>query len=184
MLSSFRKSRLAFACLLLMVAANCLVAQKVLQSEPQRGEKLVPDGTGNAVLVPEDSAKPTGQTVVTGNGINYHGGPVLKGNPVPIYLIWYGNWNGTGSNTAATQSLVEHFISTLGNTPYEHIATTYGDTTGNVSGNVSLGGTATVNTSTNLNDTRLRNTVNNVISSGALPRDANGVYLVLSSSNI
>ena len=42
-----------------------------------------------------------GEAVVTGNGINYHGGPVLKGNPVPIYLIFYGNWNGTGSNTAS-----------------------------------------------------------------------------------
>ena len=32
---------------------------------------------------------PTGQAVVTGNGINYNGGPVLKGNPVPDlhYLV-------------------------------------------------------------------------------------------------
>src|SRR5262245_43513925 len=106
MASSFGKSRVAFALILLMAVANCLAAQKVLQPEPQRGETLVPDGTGHAVLVPDDNAK---KTVVTGNGINYHGGPVLQGNPVPIYLIWYGNWNGTGSNTMATVSLIDTF---------------------------------------------------------------------------
>ena len=76
----------------------------------------------------------------------------MKSNPVPIYLIFYGNWNGTGSNTAASVSLIEHFVSTLGNSAIEHVATTYGDNTGNVSGNVSLGGVATVSSSTNLND--------------------------------
>src|SRR5215472_16430956 len=129
MASSFGRFRLAFAFLLLMVAANCVVAQKVLQSEPQRGEKMVRDGTGNAVLVPDDGAKPTGQTVVTGNGINYNGGPVLAGNPVPIYLIFYGTWtNSTGSNTMATVNLVEHYVNSLGNTPYEKINSTYTDT--------------------------------------------------------
>jgi hypothetical protein len=122
--------------------------------------------------------------VVTGNGINYHGGPVLKSNPVPIYLIFYGNWNSTGSNTAASVSLIEHFVSTLGNSAIEHIATTYGDNTGNVSGNVSLGGVATVSSSTNLSDSSLQTTVSNVLNSGALPRNANGIYMVLTSSNI
>jgi hypothetical protein len=122
--------------------------------------------------------------VVTGNGINYHGGPVLKANPVKYYLIWYGNWASTGSNTAATVSLVEHFITSLSGTPIEHIATTYGDNSGNVSGNVSFGGHTFVNTTTNLTDSSLQTTVSNALNSGALPRDGNGVYFVLSSSNI
>jgi len=179
--------RLATAVLFAILTVSFMVAQIPMQ-RPDRsddGEDQAP--TGHAMDSPQLTMRdvgPVGQAVVTGNGINYHGGPVLKANPVPLYVIWYGNWNGTGSNTAATRSLVEHFLSTLGNTPYEHIATTYGDTTGNVSGNVSFGGSTIVNSSTNLNDTRLRNTVSNAISSGALPRDANGVYLVLSSSNI
>ena len=41
-----------------------------------------------------------------------------------------------------------------------------------------------MSSSTNLSDTSLRTTVTNALNSGALPRDANGVYFVLSSSNI
>src|SRR5262245_44039984 len=132
------KVRLATAILFAILTVNFVIAQDVLKrgGDDRRAN-------GHVVDTPEETmpeARPSGQAVVTGNGINYHGGPVLKGNPVPIYLIWYGNWNGTGSNTAATVSLVEHYVNSLGNTPYENINTTYGDNTGNVSGNVTLGG--------------------------------------------
>jgi hypothetical protein len=132
-------------------------------------------------------AAPIGDAVVGGggaNGISYHGGPVLKGNPVPFYLIWYGNWSGSGSNTAATVNLVERFVNTLGGTPYENIGTTYGDSTGNVSGNVSLGGATFVASSTNLTDSSLQTVITNTLKSGALPTNTNGVYFVISSSNI
>jgi hypothetical protein len=176
------KIRFASVFLFLVLAVNFMSAQKPL-TRPD-GDS-VPNGKhGDSGQTQAAVPGPIGQAVVTGNGINYHGGPVMKSNPVPIYLIFYGNWNGTGSNTQASVSLIEHFVSTLGNTAIEHIASTYGDNTGNVSGNVSLGGVATVNSSTNLNDTSLRTTVSNVINSGALPRNANGVYMVLTSSNI
>ena len=35
----------------------------------------------------------------SGNGIFYHGGPLMLGTPT-IYYIWYGNWS---SNTAVPQ---------------------------------------------------------------------------------
>src|SRR5215469_8959739 len=186
------KIRFAFVFLFVILAANFLTAQALKQHVDNPGQTPmdpVPDDvnhthTGSRTQFLPAISGQIGEAVVTGNGINYHGGPVLKGNPVPIYLIFYGNWAGTGSNTAASVSLIEHFVSTLGNTPIEHIATTYGDNTGNVSGNVSLGGVATVNSSSNLSDSSLQTTVANVINSGALPRNANGVYMVLSSSNI
>ena len=132
------KIKIASLFVFLILAMNFMAAQKPLTNPD--GD-LVPNGKhGNPTQTAAPVPGPIGDTVVTGNGISYHGGPVLKSNPVPIYLIFYGNWNGTGSNTAASVSLIEHFVSTLGNTPYEKIATTYGDTTGNVSGNVSLGG--------------------------------------------
>ncbi|MGC2697039.1 MAG: hypothetical protein WA738_14740 [Candidatus Angelobacter sp.] len=177
------KTRVASAFLFVILAVNFMAAQKPLHNAGDGDD--TPDGKhGKSGQVSAVVPGPVGQTVVTGNGINYHGGPVLKGNPVKYYIIWYGNWAGTGSNTAATVSLVEHFISTLGGTAIEKVATTYGDTTGNVSGNVSFGGHTFVNTTTNLTDTRLRTTVSNALTSGALPTDANGVYFVLSSSNI
>jgi hypothetical protein len=173
------KIKVASLFLFLILAVNFMAAQKPLTNPD--GD-LVPNGKhGNSGQTQSAVQQgPVGEAVVTGNGISYHGGPVLKGNPVPIYLIFYGNWNSTGSNTQASVSLIEHFVSTLGNTPIEHIATTYGDNTGNVSGNVSLGGVATVNSSTNLTDSSLQSTVANVINSGALPRNSGGVYMVLS----
>ena len=107
----------------------------------------------------------------------------MKGT-VNAYIIWYGNWNGTGSNTAATRSLIEQFLGTIGGSAIERVNTTYGDTTGNVSGNVHFGGSTIVSATTNLSDAGVRTQVNNAISSGALPRDTNGVYFVLTSSNI
>ena len=204
----------AFNFLLVILTANSLMAQELLKQHVDNpGQTTAVDNPGqtamkDAAMVDnpgqtpmKDTAAtghvpgifpqtmdaisgPVGLAVVTGNGINYHGGTVLKGNPVKFYLIWYGNWSGTGSNTMATVSLVEHFINTLGNTPYEKIATTYGDSTGNVSGNVALGGATFVSTATNLTDSLLQTTVKNALTSGALPTDAGGVYFVLSSSNI
>src|SRR6266704_1286383 len=188
MSSPLGKMRYALAFLFVILAVNFLAAQ-VVRHDNQSGTAR-PDGKGGVVVENQTEAAtgeiqlgPIGDAVATGNGINYHDGPVMKGT-VNIYLIWYGNWASTGSNTAATRSLVEHFVGSLGGTPYEVINSTYGDTTGNVSGNLVLAGTTTVNTTTNLTDARLRTTVSNAISSGALPRDANGVYMVLSSSNI
>src|SRR5215469_11948797 len=120
--------------LFLILAVNFLAAQEVLKQHVDNpGQTADQRATGHKPeALPEtiERAKPTGPTVVTGNGIDYHGGPVLKGNPVPIYVIWYGNWNGTGSNTQATVGVVETFLNTLGNSGYEKINTTYGDNTG------------------------------------------------------
>jgi hypothetical protein len=175
--------RLATAILFAILTVNLVLAQDVLKrgGDDRRAN-------GHDVTAPEETmqeAGPSGQAVVTGNGINYHGGPVLKGNPVPIYVIWYGNWNGTGSNTAATRSLVEHYINSLGNTPYERINTTYGDNTGDVSGNVTLGGSIidTGSQGTRLRNSRLTAIVQRSLSNG-LPTDPNGVYVVLTSSNV
>src|SRR5947199_1606732 len=173
------KIRFALIFLFVMLATNFLMAQALKQHVDNPGQTAmdpVPDDinhthSGSHTQFLPAIPGPIGDAVVTGNGISYHGGPVLKGNPVPIYLIFYGNWNGTGSNTQASVSLIEHFVSTLGNSAIEHIATTYGDNSGNVSGNVSLGGVATVNSSTNLTDSSLQSTVANVINSGALPRN-------------
>ncbi|MGC2743061.1 MAG: hypothetical protein WA672_07725 [Candidatus Angelobacter sp.] len=108
--------------LFLILAVNFMSAQKPL-TRPD-GD-AAPDGKhGQSGQFAQPVQGPTGDAVVTGNGINYHGGPVLKGNPVPIYLIFYGNWNGTGSNTQASVGLIEHFVSTLGNSAIEHVATT------------------------------------------------------------
>ncbi|HWZ45183.1 MAG TPA: hypothetical protein VNW97_17030 [Candidatus Saccharimonadales bacterium] len=174
----FGKTKLVLVFLFVILAVNFTVAQKPLAGNG--AQNMEPTGEGHSVR----PAAPGSFAVVTGNGINYNGGPVMKGNPVPVYVIWYGNWNGTGSNTAATRTAIEHFFATIGNSAIEKVNSTYGDTTGNVSGNVSFGGSTIVSSTTNLTDTSLRSTVGNAISSRALPNDPNGVYFVLTSSNI
>jgi len=140
-----RMIRFLSVCLFVILTVNFMAAQKPLT---RADGDAVPNGmhTDSGQVAPPVLG-PVGQAVVTGNGINYHGGPVMKGNPVNAYIVWYGNWNSTGSNTAATKSLIEHFLGTIGGSAIEKVNTTYGDNSGNVSGNVRFAG-STTNTST------------------------------------
>jgi hypothetical protein len=180
MTTSLGKIKSALVFLFVLLAANFLAAQAL---RPGAGSDKSPDGH-----VPGQA--PTRQpAVVQGNGINYHNGPVLKGNPVPIYIIWYGNWtNGPkASDSAVTVSLIEAFLasSALGGSSYESINTTYGDTTGNVSGHLSFSGATfdSYSAGTKFGDRSLPGIVSNAINHG-LPNDPNGVYLVLTSSDV
>ena len=170
---------------LVLLAANLLVAQRVLDND------RVPNAHGAEVNSETLQVQGiTNEAVVTGNGINYHGGPVLKGT-VPLYFIWYGNWaNGPrASDSQNTVNLINDLFASsggIGGSGYEGINSTYGDNTGNVSGNASVAAQTfdTGSQGTSLTNTRLVAIVNRAITTGALPKNANGVYFVLTSSNI
>src|SRR5215467_13115814 len=177
------KARIAFAFLFVLCAATFLAAQKPIENDDLPTMK-VPDGAGGFI----ETARAK-RTVTTGNGINYHGGPVLQGNPVPIYIIWYGNWtNGPkASDSALTVSLIEAFLASnsLGGSGYEAINTTYGDNTGNVSGHLNFANAVFDNYSQGkrFNDSGLQSIVNRHVGHD-LPADAGAVYAVLTSSDI
>jgi phosphate-induced protein 1 len=180
MTASLGKMKYALVFLFVILAANFLAAQSL---RPGADGDTSPDGH-----VPGQA--PTKQpAVVQGNGINYHGGPVLKGSPVPIYIIWYGNWNGGArpSDSMTTVNLIESFLgsNSLGGSSYEAINTTYGDNTGNVSGHLNFSGAVFDNYSagTKFGDRSLPGIVSRGISAG-LPNDPNGIYLVLTSSDV
>jgi Phosphate-induced protein 1 conserved region len=195
MTDSLAKTRFALVFLFVLLSANFLMSQALKQHVDNPGQTQldpVPDdvlhthqGDPNRVL----PAAPSGGAVVTGNGINYHNGPVLKGNPVPIYVIWYGNWtNGAKpSDSPLTKTLLEGFLgsTSLGGSGYEAINSTYGDTTGNVSGRLNFGGSVQDNYSqgSRFGDKNLL-TIVSTHAGGDLPLDANGVYLVLTSSDV
>jgi phosphate-induced protein 1 len=189
MKSPFGKARLAFVFLFVLLAVNFLAAQAVRNGAPDT-LSIGPDGKGGQsgqLFAPQ---QPNTGSVTTGNGINYNGGPVLKGSPVPIYVIWYGNWNGGArpSDSMTTVNLLEGFLgsNSLGGSSYEAINTTYGDNSGNVSGHLNFSGHSFDNYSagTKFGDRALPGIVSRAISSGALPNDPNGVYLVLTSSDV
>jgi len=191
MTASLGKTKYVLVLLFVVLATNFLLAQKVREQQAPAGNKLVPNGDGSAIELPDDGtgvAAARGNSVVLGNGMNYNGGPVLKGNPVPIYIIWYGNWNGTGSNTQTTVNTIDALLAagSLGGSGYELINSTYGDNTGNVSGNLVLSKQVfdTGSQGTRLRNNRISAAISAQLTSGALPTDPNGVYLFLTSSNV
>ena len=116
--------------------------------------------------------------------ILYHGGPVMNavGGPT-VYVIWYGNWNqGNGTDTPAGQQIVTDFLSAVGGSPYFSINTTYSG----LSGKVAFGGQTNVGYlyGSRLSDSKVQSTVSYAIANGLLLNDPNGVYFVLTSSDV
>lgn len=134
---------------------------------------------------------PTGLAVLNSGGIEYHNATSIMVAPT-VYLIWYGNWSG---NTATT--ILPQFVSDLNHTKYFNTNTTYGWewTDGNGSGQILNEGTTTnaitlgaqifdsYSQGTTLSQTAMQNVVNRALSNG-LPTDGNGIYLVLTSSDV
>jgi hypothetical protein len=118
---------------------------------------------------------------VRGNGITYHGGPVILGT-THVYYIWYGNW---GSNSA--NAILTNLAQNIGGSPYFNINTTYyNGSNAHVSNSVAYYGSTTDNYShgTALNDAAIQAIVSGAIASGHLPLDTNGVYFVLTSADV
>jgi hypothetical protein len=124
----------------------------------------------------------TGGTGATTPLLN-HGGPVIS-TPT-IYYIWYGNWNrGNGTDIPSGQQILKDFANTIGNSPYFQINATYG---GGITGGAVFGGETTTTgypQGTRLSDANIQTIVNNAITSGRLPYNSNGVYFVLTSSDV
>ena len=104
----------------------------------------------------------------------------MKSTPKP-YLIWYGDWNQTNnSDTPAGKTLVKTFLGDLNNSSYFQINTSYSAT-----GGVGIPAEITVTAPHNstLSDNGVLSVVTNAIKTwgGA---DSNGVYFVLTSSDI
>jgi hypothetical protein len=122
------------------------------------------------------SAAPTGQAV-TGNGIDYHGGPVMTGG-VNIYYIWYGDWNG---NTAV--GILEDFANNIGGSSYYNINTTY-SVPNTVAFKKSVNDPYSLGKRRVLSDSDIVRILNNNFSKLGGVWDPNGVYFVLTSADV
>jgi Phosphate-induced protein 1 conserved region len=145
-----------------------------------RNVELVPSGKGWGVAV--DRSNASGKAKPTrGNGISYHGGPLILGT-TNVYYIWYGNWSGNSATTILTD-----LAQNMGGSPYFNINTTYYDGSNtHVSNSVHYAGSTTDSYSqgTSLSDAQIQAVVSSAISSGRLPKDTNAVYFVLTSSDV
>lgn len=137
------------------------------------------------------TSKAGGQGAVTYS----NGGKVIE-NP-SLYVIWYGNWDASAcaptNGSASTESIITDFVSNLGGSDWNAINTTYfqkvngkksfvngalpvmGCTTDSYSQGASLDGTA---------EPQISDVVNHSLSTNLLPTDTNGVYLVITSSDV
>jgi Phosphate-induced protein 1 conserved region len=119
---------------------------------------------------------------VSQNGILYHGGSVMTSAHNSIYYIWYGNWANNSAQTILT-NLGQH----IGGSPYFNINTTYTNRAGApVVNKIHFGGSVNDNYShgKSLDDNAIQDIVAAQISSGALPKNSNAVYFVLTSSDV
>ncbi len=126
----------------------------------------------------------TGGTAKT-SAMRYHNGPLI--NTPTIYLIWYGKWDGSVSisDTAAGQQIIRDWANSIGGTPHYMLNASLSVSGKPISGGANYGGETTDSgTSTSLTDANIQTIVSNSITSGRLPYDANGVYFVITSSNV
>ena len=143
---------------------------------------MVPTGKGWGVMPNARQAKTLARRGGSGNGIYYHGGPVMNSGTTNVYYIWYGDW----SNNTAT-SILSNFASSIGGSPYFNINTTYYDGSNvHIPNSVALAASTNDNYSygTALSDSNIQSIVSNAITSGALPLDSNAVYFVLTSTDV
>lgn len=148
------------------------------QSQGAGAPEIIPHRTN-----PHEAGSPTaGSTGQITPAITYHGGPVLA-TPT-VYLIWYGNWNqSNGMDTPGGQAIIRDFLHGLDGSPYYQINTSYGTPTGSI--NVGSEYTDTGSQGTRLTDSNIQTIVSSAIASGKLgPADTNGLYFVLTSSNV
>jgi sugar lactone lactonase YvrE len=145
----------------------------------RQNQDIRPNGRGDRIRGTAPKAPITG-AVATGNGINYHNGPVL--HTINVYYIWYGDWNGLDPTGPP---ILTDFVSNEGGSTYFNINTTYGDTTGGVPNAVAFAGQTTVaGTNTSLADNDIANIVATALAQFGGTPDTNGVYFVLTAPGI
>ncbi len=113
--------------------------------------------------------------------LTLHSGNPMIG-PIKMYYIWYGsNWD------TASKNLLTTWGNNIGGSPYFNINTTYYDHSNvHVTNSVTLAGQTSVGYTygTNLTDANIQSIVTDAINSGAVPKDTNGVYMVLTDKTV
>ena len=146
------------------------------------GTQFSPGQPGNHFGASRFSKTPASRTA--GNGIYYHGGPLILGT-TDVYFIWYGNWPNTHAPTEAT-TILTTLAQNIGGSSYFNINTTYYDGNGShVTNAVQYVKSTTDNYSlgTSLSDSDIQTIVTNAIPHLGGP-DPYGVYFVLTSADV
>ncbi|MES2130347.1 MAG: hypothetical protein V4463_24010 [Pseudomonadota bacterium] len=174
-------------CLKLSALALCLAYATLAQAGPVKEDKdsiFKPTGKGWGELDIDTQSHPERAATAKAQrstDLTYQGGPVMVLVPTKIYYIWYGNWD------IASQNVLNNLAQNIGGSPYFNINTTYSNgnnqyVVNSVSQGTSLSTGLTLGT--RLTDANIQTIVSNAITSGALPKDTNGVYMVLTDKTV
>jgi hypothetical protein len=166
-------------------ATVALSLASLLFAQAQSEDKGAPEIVPHRIKPSPDTGVLPGSTTAAKQTIAYHGGPVLA-QPT-VYVIWYGDWNqNNGTDNAAGQQIVRDFLHAVGGSPYFAINTTYATTATLVTGNVTFAGETSdaYSQGAKLTDTGVQAAVSRAVSNNALPNDVNGVYFLLTSSDV
>jgi len=194
------RTAIALGAVLALVGAGAVLLSAQEQNDQDRGDSTdvhpngrgvgtvfyVPHGRGDLKEAPK-AGKPN-----SGNGIFYHGGPVMLGQ-ANVHYIWYGGWSG---NLSGAEAILNPLAQYIDSTPqdYFNIQTSYYQQSGAtnsyvndvVTQAVSLFVTnypANSNTySKSLSDNDILAIVRQAL--GQTTPDAKGVYFVLTSSDV
>ena len=176
-----RSSAVSKFALAALVAACAMSVQAARVQAPGQEEDLVPTGKGWGERATPDRAAGKNASPFGQNGISYHGGPLITAGP-NVYYIWYGGWSGNSAT-----NILANLGNSIGGSPYFNINTTYYDGSNtHVTNKVHLLSQVNDNYShgTALSDSAIKAVVSSAITSGALPKDTNGVYFVLTSADV
>jgi len=139
-----------------------------------------------------------GAAVITGNGINYNGGPIVPAEKVAA-VYWAastvfagGPASGSTGSGAQDGSLVGYFLGNLGGSAHYGINTTYGDSVGaghtvanalSYTGYWADAGSAPVS-GANVSDTAVQNEIIKGFTGGQLAYDPSTVYAVFTGAGV
>ena len=205
MLRAFKKSVVLVSAALIasvLVSLPIASADQATEANNIRENHYNPSDTAHTgpaipiVAMPIKSATP-GKAPVVANGISYnnYGAPVLI-NP-NIYVIWYGTWTNPCTATGnSTPAIVNDLLKGIGPTAWYGINTRYysqasaGATKNYVTSSVNWAGCAyetSLALGKNFDGAGQPSTsavVDRLLSSNLLPLDSNGLYFVLTSSDV
>jgi hypothetical protein len=114
--------------------------------------------------------------------LSYKGGAELAPDTVNIYFLWYGQW----AQNYTRREIVEAFIPALSGSPWLALTTTLCGVSGCPAGTLNLAASVEVGAALgyNLTDDDLQEIVISAISTGLVANDPNGIYFILTSSDV
>src|SRR5215468_7538951 len=117
----------------------------------------------------------------------YHNGQVMTSVP-NVYFIWYGCWAaGCPTGNEGAQEILVDFAIRIGGSPYLQINTTYPDGLGRQpSGALVFGGSVDSGYThgPSLTEADAEAVIGEQFTSGNLPLDTSGIYILLTSSDV